>query len=251
MIYTLKIKDSTKIPIDHWEKVSSLKQISVDFSPNLNIVIGSNGCGKSTLLLLLRRAFHCESGYYSCITQHSIDSFDIKNKDGFEITHDGMPVFSYDSSKSVGIIAGGFDNDFFSEGLSSLFMKKMSSGQKTVMEIQKTFNSVKEINKIEDKFGYQVNDIWLDKRKRIDEFLTTSDKPNERKTIILDEPTKSLDFMSEMVLWDIIEKQAQKTQIIIATHSIGVLRRFSCDTKIIELEDGYLNKMKSELNKFN
>ena len=262
MINKLIISDINDLPIKYWKEVPGLQNKNeIEFSPGLNIIVGPNGSGKSTLLNLIRKTFLCENSYYSCYTKDSINNlckniniFEKNNSDygyhGYDFVHDGNPVFCFDASTSIGIENGAF-TDFMVDGINNMFSKKgSSSGQNIIYELNTMFQYSLKVNEIQDNIGItSVNDTWKNKIKTAQRIIGNPGINKSKITILLDEPTVNLDFIVEMYLWEMLEKHSEKYQIIIATHSIGLLKRFKCDVKIIEMKDGYIDKMKKSLRK--
>jgi ABC-type cobalamin/Fe3+-siderophores transport system ATPase subunit len=268
MIEKLLIKNDD-LPIKYWKEVNALKDLTeITFSPDINVIVGPNAIGKSTLLKLLKIAFHCSYSYYSCITQRSIE--DNSKKDfsflhakhtakkpskhygGYDVIHDGNPVFSFDSSFDIGGTAGGLDNDFMMEQVSSMFATKTgSTGQKILHRIFSVCEKAVKNNEIDDKIGENVNDLWLEYKEASQRIINNPTLPKSKKTILFDEPTQNLDIINEMDFWSHMNAGAKRFQFIIATHSVGILSNFTCDVRVIELKSGFVKDMVTSLNLLN
>jgi len=251
VIKQLNITDEKDLPIDYWDNIPSLKGLKeFNFSPDITLIIGPNASGKSTLLNLLKIAFHCTEGYYSCLTRKSIEN-NTKRSDedceyhGYNIIHDGNPVFLFNPSSCKERTH--FDDDFMMDQISHMVSTKTaSSGQKSFYSLSAACTYASKIDTIKDKLNSldNVNDYWKKVINAGKNIINNPSIPKSKKTIILDEPTQFMDFINEMEYWEQMEIGTRKYQFIIATHSIGVLKNFSCDIKIIELKDGFLDDIK-------
>ena len=250
MINQLNITNNKDLPIDYWDTVKTLKNLTkLNFSPDITLIIGPNASGKSTIVNLLKRAFHCSDGYYSCITRNSTQNNtkdDYTSFNGYDIIHDGNPIFVF--NPSVCKQKSYFDDDFMKDQLSHMMATKIaSSGQEIFYQLSTACSYASKINTIEDKIG---SNGLLDKRVEASQkILNNPTIPKSKKTMVFDEPTQHMDFINEIAFWEQMEVGAKKFQFIIVTHSIGILKNFKCDVKIIELQDGYHNKMKNAFKK--
>lgn len=245
MIEQLKITNSDKLPVSWWKDCVLLKDIkTIKFTDGLNIILGDNGTGKSTILTLLKRALHCEQGYYSKITQSSVDkmSGEILNTEeftGLKIIHDGQPVFSMDAVQTVGLVGSSFDDDWFKEGISNQFSKDLSSGQFIQAQVMEIFKLAKEVNEIPINFNREaVNCVWQEKYDVATKILFNPTGPKKKKTIIMDEPDRSVSIVLQKQFWDIVENMSAHYQIIVATHSPFAVKR---KANYIELQDGVVD----------
>ena len=243
MIHSLKVTDPSRLTVGWWSKVESLSKIdTLEFGPGMNILWGRNASGKSTILRLLAEWFHCYQGGRSVVTETSIrgatKSLAAKDVflDGAEIKHDGQSVSYFNPEKPVGFSGSQFDDDFMEEGIFSMF-RKGSSGQNTLHGIMTAVRQ-----KSEEKIPFnmhkdRVNTLWQGWIEGVERMLTPNSPPGPR-TILLDEPDRSLDIDNSAEVWRQIPFPHKPRQIIVATHSPFALRIEGA--KYIELSPGYL-----------
>jgi predicted ATPase len=253
MIKKLTVTDISNMPITWWAEVPLLvERKSFSFSPGVTVIFGPNGCGKSTLLSCLATVFHCKQMGLSCITRQSVDEMyygfgdTSKKRSGFEIEHDAKLVVHFSPDSNPGLFGGSaaFDDDFMSLGLNRL-MRKKSSGQSNLNDFFRIVEAAQKMHKREDKIkAGNVNDYWA---KKINDCVTFLDTPTTKDsglpTMILDEPTRSLDIPLQILVWEAIFKRWSKSfQIIVATHDPFVFGMEGLDAEgnsFIDLLDGY------------
>ncbi len=235
MIKSLHISDPADTPVKWWNDVEALKRFDkFDFTPGGNILWGPNGIGKSSVILALARLTHCEQGGRSVVTSTSVDHFrrdryDWKKevRQGMRIDFDGQPVVYRDPHNNVGLIGGmaGFDHDFFTDAMTSIKRRKLSSGQQALDSFR-----IERPDKIKRRFrNTYLNEI----AEKLDGMLEpTIEKGPE--TTLWDEPDANLDW-PRSDFWHMLTTAPQ--QHIIATHSPFALRLEGAN--IIELQPGY------------
>lgn len=233
MITKVSIRPEGHIPCDYFRDVEAFKDNpTFEFEPGLNVVWGPNGSGKSTLLRIIARAKHCEQGGLPLITRHSMSEFwgkaryekeDFFSKElGFSIEGDDGLVFYLDPEVNPGLVGGmaGFDYDFLSEGVSAIG-RKGSSGQLIFDKFARRVIDMKNVDEVKAK------EEWLlTRNQKGDEnalSMVSLGKGEGRKTILLDEPDKSLDWPRRREVWDFIVMLSTKYQIIVASHSLFAL----------------------------
>ena len=224
MIYQLKILQPTKTVVPWLGKVRALAQPCVfDFKPGINVIFGPNGAGKSSLLQLLGKHFHCQQGGRSAITQDSGYRHFEKTYDpnSIAVKHDGQSVVFFDASHVVGVMKGGsyFDYDFLEDSVINSVMARGSSGELVLRRLMLAINEGAKNPLVEWKIKKKdVNSIWKERLETIEAQLKKN-APKGPRTILLDEPDRSLDLPNQMALWRYIVQQATKYQIIVASHS--------------------------------
>lgn len=250
MIKSLKVVGDCCI--SWWDTLPALKDTEFEFKPGLNIIFGPNGSGKTTLLTLLAKMFHCYQGGIPKVTQESINQRS-ETKKGFksdviesiasaQIIHDAQPVHYFSPDTTPGLYGGmaAFDFDFLGGTEMSIFMAKKSSGQSTMMHMQRVIQSLSKNGSVEWKanLNRKSKEPWDINNQAVAKFLETATCDVGQKTILCDEPDRSLDMGNQILLWNIIEKiWSKKYQVIIAAHSPFSLLRF--EANYIELVDGY------------
>jgi energy-coupling factor transporter ATP-binding protein EcfA2 len=252
MIRSLTIHNPAGTPISWFEKVFPEKERVFRFKPGINVLWGKNGSGKSTLLKCMATMLCCEQGGTPALTEEAIRNLfstlgrsmslkELKLEDCVTLSHDGQPTQLVDASATPGIIAGTFDYDFMDAAMMS--MARASSGQKHGSRI---------VHALDDAlFGRppaaiarkvspgRLNSTWQDWHKRAEKILKGSGKKGQR-TILLDEPERSLDIPATIKMWMIIRGLASEVQFIVASHSLFALRL--PNTNYIELSPGYIEE---------
>jgi len=248
MIESITIKAPTKLPVKWWNDVKPLKDHKkIEFTDGLNVLWGPNGCGKSSILKLIARYMHCEQGGYSLVTDTSLQEVCDYSKgflDGARIKHCGQAVFHIDPSHAAGLVCGGaaFDYDFTTLGVANI-MDRRSSGQTTTMRINMVLRRLLEekITTIEHKVKPHT-----DHQQAAVDFLCPTIKGGStpKVTLLMDEPDRSLDYLTSFKFWrSIVPKFARDFQVIVATHQPAVLKD-GMGANLIDVDKGYLDVCK-------
>lgn len=254
MIGKLTITDMEDLPLGWWSEVKWLRKNSeFKFEPGLNIIFGKNATGKSTLLQLLAMTFHCYDGGYPKVTQSSIAEImggllDQERKKGYSVEHDGNLVFYINPDMEVGLKGGSFDNDFMAEGVQNLFNRNRSQGERSLGKMTKIFEDMDKQDDVIYTFHEDcVNDVWAKKLQHGLHILKNPTIGNTgRKTILIDEPERSMDFENEIKFWGFIKRMAERDQVIVATHSPFALYT---DANFIQTTYGYITRSKKLIEK--
>ena len=152
--------------------------------------------------------------------------------------HDGRVIGHFDPSHKVGAVGGHFDDDFFDEGLRSVFVKR-SSGESQMDGMARVLNQEPEFV---DGVGDRVNDLWFGWRKQVLD-VTKANEPEGPWTALLDEPERSLDIPRRAKLWATLQRYAKKRQILLATHdpfALFMVLGAGDDVRVFETAPGYV-----------
>lgn len=258
MITELHIDDPEKTPVEWWPKIELFKgKTKFEFQKTgLTVLWGPNGSGKSSLLKVLARLTHCEQGGTPLITAESVGClrgrYGKKPNTGARIMTDGKPVHFCDPSATPGLVGGmaGFDYDFGTDGIQSVFAQRSSSGQQTTYKFNRILESAAKVtatSKVEWKTTHPDDYRDQERAQPIRELvgaLEANIDDDGPPTILLDEPGRSLSIPRQAELWHILSRQ-QRFQIIVATHSVFAL--FLLGAKYIDLQRGYLTESRKEL----
>ena len=223
------------------------------FKPGLNIVYGPNASGKSTMVRMMARYLAAEQGGVSCVTETWLNDIcgfgETKSQMPCEMAHDGRPLMFYDARATPGLIGGGFDDDFFSEGIANT-MAKGSTGQLGFNRMSRMLNVLlkKEAPqpaaaaskparkkapakasaspaKPQSEIPWRVNrsavnDHWSKKIAVADALLEAKCAKGPR-TLIFDEPESGYSLLWQRGIWENVFSRVNpdEFQVIVATHS--------------------------------
>jgi predicted ATPase len=243
MIKRVKISDSSNLPVSWWPDVEAFQgRGEFVFENGLNILCGPNGSGKSTLLTMMAKYFMCEQGGIPKATTMSIgDLFRGLGSDdlldGASFDHDGWGVCYQNPSNVVGMLGSSFDDDFFMEGVRNL-ATRASVGETSLMGFDRICEHIVDNAELlgVEEFRRSVNDLWVNR-------LDAMEKGQQ--TLFLDEPERSFDISHLIYFWKVMKSISKNFQVIIASHS--VLSLDIPGANYIELEEGYVDRCRSEL----
>lgn len=232
-----------------WFKVNWLATKSkIEFGDGLNVIFGGNGTGKSTLLTTIAKLLCCFDGDQQLVGQFTLSDItdwdgDTRTrtlKRGVDVEHDGSPIMHFDPSQIAGLIGGGFDWDFGEAGIQNT-MFKGSHGETTMMRMTRALSTALDPEIPWPEVKWKVSEAHA---TQIAKFLK-GDGNRVRPTLLLDEPSKSLDLTKEIRLFQVLQKIADSgVQVIVATHSVFALHLKGA--KFLDTSPGYSERARFE-----
>lgn len=247
MIHGIRVNntDPKQTVCPWWHEVPWLKgKTEIPLGPGLNVIFGRNGSGKSTVLSTIAKLLCCETGDRQLIGQWTTRDLYEGHGDkgtlklGVEPLHDGSPIVHFDPSKTVGLFGGAFDWDFGDMGIRNA-MFKGSSGQTSLMRMDTCLAAA-----LKGKWPKVEWKIPKDRFNDLVKFLE-GDGTKVRPTLLMDEPSRSLDLRTEIRLFQLLQKIADSgVQVIIATHSVFALHMDGAN--FIETEAHYVEDARIE-----
>jgi len=232
-----------------------------EFKPGINILFGPNGCGKSTILKTLKAYCGIMKGGWTAVSDPSklgtghvqygfphLYSHYAPGKCKAEVSWDGTPSFFNDGDIKVS------ETFFFQnvgncgdDGITSeaeqmdILMKKPSSGQYRIGRLEKVFDTTKSAPV--PKAPLKADIARMNRERNYWRSLANSGP----LTVMLDEPERALCLpLQKQVLCDVIPKEMNDKQVIIATHSVFALEVEGAN--LIDMEPGYIDVCKKLLH---
>lgn len=239
-------------------ELPALKNRTISFTKGLNFLFGPNACGKSSVLKILAGYTGSSEGGWSFKSNkeysESIQTDNYAKKE-FEfpedilankckaiVDWDGSPTYFSDIvNDSVGASFGSTDMSFEEEVIT--LVSKPSEGSKRLQKISKMYKELPNPT-IWDKLK-----CHKESEKQFIEYVKTLSQTGP-KTILLDEPDKSLSIENQIMLWFCMQTAVTNGfQVIIATHNITAIVR-ELDANIIDMVPGYLDYGKKLLGSY-
>ena len=224
----LNIKESPLVEFkDVWFKYQGnekwiLKNINLKINPGEKIaIVGMNGAGKTTFVKLLARIYDPERGQ---ILVNGIDLRDIKPEDW---------------SSSLGVLLQDYVSYDFKIG-ESIAMGRTSEEMNTekVVDAAKRTSADIFIEEFNDKYDQQLgrdfDGVELSKGQQQKIALARMIYRDALITV-LDEPTASIDALSETHIFDQMNKASKDRTLIVITHRFNTTKELD---RIIVLENG-------------
>lgn len=194
---------------------NAITDISLSISSNEKIaIVGASGSGKSTLLKLMASLYHPVDGeiYY--------DSIDISN------------IQVHQLREHIGVVLQ--ENVLFSGSLRDNILMGRKYSDESIMESIKLANLEELLTSfplgLETRISESGYNLSGGQRQKISIARTILSKP---KIIFMDEPTSSLDNISEKIVMENLFKST--STLIIAAHRLSMIQQFD---KVIVMNQG-------------
>lgn len=237
------------------------------FNEGINVLFSGNGTGKSTILKTLKAYCAIKNGGWTLPTDPAETG--VGRADGEDYPH---CYSTFAPSKCKAVVKWDGTSTFFNDGdiktsdtffymnvgqsedgitteaeQFDMLIEKPSSGQHRLKKLNKVLNILKD-----PPPNYSKNDLnpkvqakdkaFAEREIQYWKFINDLYKKNlgnERHTILLDEPERSLSLPKQKELFlKILPEQLKDFQVIIATHSIFSL--YTPNVNLVELQDGYV-----------
>ncbi|OPY37086.1 MAG: putative branched-chain amino acid transport ATP-binding protein LivG [Methanoregula sp. PtaU1.Bin051] len=226
------VKEQIIPPLLEFENVTVVKgatklldSISLTIAEGENVaILGPNGAGKSSLIKTINREYYPVSSHNSVIFRvrgkENWDVFDLRSAIGI-VSNDLQSAFTRDLPVREVVISG-----FFSSV--GLFMHKVTP------QMEERADGLMEFLGVSHLAGRSMTSLSSGEAKRV---LIARALVHEPKTLILDEPTTSLDLSAQHIFRSTLRKIAgQGTGIIMATHNLhDIIPEIS---RVILMKDG-------------
>lgn len=269
MIYNLKLTNKFTDGILHyiWTNddccsIKSLLQNGIEFKEGLNILVGKNGSGKSTILNIIRYLTFCQGGFNSELNAkdldtrfHLIDNENLYKSFKMKADYNNLVFNLYsmrnDSSRS---------NDSVLKDRSTVLqfmdLQTKSNGQNQMGDLSQLIHIMFEtqnynVNQLITKFDKERNsDVFEDELNLAKKFYAENQKDSNRVTILMDEVDQGLDIDNLEDICGMLSANREDTQLIISLHNIALIQKLRKlpFVNIIEVSEGYLNKIDEFLN---
>ncbi|MGZ7068267.1 MAG: ATP-binding cassette domain-containing protein [Methanobacterium sp.] len=193
---TVKIENLSK----SYGKIKALNKVSLEISQGeIFILLGANGSGKSTLLKTIATLYSPDQGQISILEKDGIkESSKIKSQIGVLFDN----IIHWEKLT-------GYENAWFFARSYGLSRDKTRSG---LDELFTKFN-------LFDNRDDPVSTYSYGMRRKLALIEAMVHKP---KLLLLDEPSMGLDYISRLVLYDLINKEiGNDTTVIIATNDVS------------------------------
>jgi len=227
-------------------KLANVSNNTFTFTPNINVLFGPNGCGKSTILKTI--AAYCaitDTGWSSFTDplQYPSDkreffpinySIHAPGNCTAEVGWDGSP--SLFNAGEIAADDGWFfknvgknkDNVFSENEQMMAMINKPSSGEYRAFQINKILNMIAK-NAPLQLMGEPACEGEV-------QYINSLPR-NGKRTILFDEPERSLSLPKQLALFGALDNFEKDYQLIISTHSPLIL--FKSNINLIDVEPGY------------
>ena len=267
MIERIKITDNTDTPLHYLKDVPSFKNgTEYKFSDGVNVLVGENGSGKSTLITLIKKYLMveyewCDRGAFNSNIRDVYKSFPML-RDDKRVLYKGVDMYADYENNTFNLVpyeqrhsGGGFIDfdhpiDLGRNLALQMEFSEMSKGQQMNLALCSLFEKMFGKDAMlkfdyEETFGIYTEYLEYIKEHRI-----------ERKdvwTILMDEPDCSVDIEKLRELYGVLSYKKENTQIIAAVHNPFLILKLAKvkGINMIEMSDGYIEKVRKEVEQFN
>lgn len=257
MIEKLIVRDNTEAPLNYLEKVPAFRNgAEYNFTPGVNVIVGENGCGKTTLLSLLRiylcvEDVECGRGLFNSSIHRLHEDF-LDHNSGF---CGGVEVFADYRNNTYNLMSfRDRSSDYTQKSVrnlhESLTASSMSMGQKAGYALETLFNKVFSRDVVSE-FDYEGN--YGDYPLYMEYIKNHRTQDATKHTLLMDEPDSSMDLGNIMQLYGVLSYNHPDLQVLAVVHNPFLIAKLSGvkDINIIEMSDGYVDKIRKEVDKFN
>lgn len=267
-------KDSTlfnreTIPYNKIKIFKNLKNPEINFGKGLNIIVGDNGYGKSSLINLIASMTFSKQGGISFFSNEGTKILNENLAFFFSnLKYDGESVSYINPFATNGLLFHGaaFDYDFFEKCKNTMSNYTLSSGEKTLFELEMVgnekfkFDKTKTLSKllkiIESicersyiKYSDDVKHYKIIKENLLKTYEINL-IPKGNNTIIIDEFERSVSILNQRKILNDLKRKAdeENIQIITSSHSIFSLMYLEDESVNFIGDLNYLKKLKKEFS---
>jgi len=240
------------------------KDVTFEFSPDINIITGRNGSGKSILLKIIKT--HCcidDSTYPTMVHPVNIRKGFFENDYYTILEYINKKLKNYKFPKSKlewdGNIIHYLTPEYFSPsnmwdkldspykfdnkelyGIGDVILNFIDNKSKGENVIQ-LLNKINNLNIQYNEPLKDVNDVWQKADNIFQNWLNSFSKEG-KPTLLIDELDTNLDLDNQKYYWDYIQYLTKKWQVIVISHSIFAFKKENVNH--IRLNEEYFNKIK-------
>lgn len=251
MVTEVYIRDNENTPITYLSNLDNFKNgTRYEFKEGVNVIVGENGSGKTTLLNLIRAYLligdkECDKGIYNSNINKLFRTYN------GERMLDGVDVYAdYERNTFRLCHASEISNDGAMKDFNSfgtfVSQKRSSTGESVNIALNSLFDMMFSANaRLKYDYG-KLGDMY----PMYVEYVSKHKIKGNEWTIIMDEPDRNLDIEHIDEILEILSFHKEQTQIISVVHNPLLIYSLSKnkEVNIIELTDGYVNKVCSKIN---
>lgn len=249
--------------------LESLNGRKFEFSPGLNVIVGSNGAGKTSMLKVIRRIFFCEGGRKSELRPAPFWKLSVPN--------DVVPMLEicdlradYRRCAYNMLCDGDIDKREVSDVATFLQVyegMRASNGERGIIALNTLLKQLGEKCDLpieDDNHPWGMagsvlsclisglsDDEWGERMRQIVDYYDAHQVDDEKFSVIMDEPDSGFDVFRAKILCDLLERMANDAdriaiQPIVALHNVAIISRLMKNPKVnfIELTPGYMDAVR-------